>query len=92
MKWREVTKLTSSVQQRNYSPQKCVINFVLLQFSGPRTWYLVLHNSNDVENNLDCPESLISGLEGNRSIFTTDVYVVRWVHNIDSFFTAILRQ
>jgi hypothetical protein len=51
-----------------------------------------LHNYNNFENNLDCPESLISSPEGNRSIITTDVYDIRWVHNIDSLFTAILRQ
>jgi hypothetical protein len=51
-----------------------------------------LHNPKDFENNFACPESLISSPEGNRSIFNTDVYVVRWVHNIDSLFTAIVRQ
>ena len=71
------------------TPQKCVTNFVLSQFSGPRPWYLRLHLYNDFEEELDCPVGVFSIPQGNMSFITTDVHDIRWVHSIHSFFFAI---
>jgi len=71
------------------TPQKCVTNFVLSQFSGPRPWYLRLHLYNDFEEELDCPVGVFSSPQGIMSFITTDVHDIRWVHSTHSFFIAI---
>ena len=47
------------------------------------------HKSNDLENSFDCVEFTIASPEGDRSLVTTEVYDIRWVHNINCLFTAI---
>jgi len=65
----------------------CVTNSVFLQFLGP--WYAILHSSNDFENNIACHKISISNPVGNRSFMTSDLYVIRWVHNTHYIITVI---
>lgn len=75
-----------------FNLSKVVINFVFLQVSGPLPWYWLLHNSNDFENNMDCVQTLISSPVGNKSVITVNVYVKRWVHNIQSMFMQFVTK
>jgi len=65
-----------------FNPPEIVINFVFLQFSGPRLWYVHIYKSNDFENNFECLKATFSSPVGNRSLITADVYDKRWDHII----------
>ena len=74
--------------QKFHSPQ-CVTNFLFSQFSGPRPWNTRFHKSNDLENYIDCAETIFVNPVGNRSFTTTNALGISWFHNIHCLFTAI---
>jgi hypothetical protein len=81
-----------AVKIKKFHSLECVKNFWFLQFTGSRHWYVILHKSNDLENNFDCVEATVASPKRNRSLVTTNLYNVRWVHNIKFYlqqFTAI---
>jgi len=49
-----------------------------------------MHSPNDMDNEIDCIVLKVGRPEGNISLMTRRAYVIRWVHNIDCLFTAIL--
>ena len=73
---------------RSSTHQKCFTNFCFLQVIG--TWYPLMHSPNDMDNEIDCIVLKVGRPEGNISLMTRRAYVIRWVHNIDCLFTAIL--
>jgi len=58
---------------------------MFLQFAGYGHWYALKHTSHGTEYNFDCIRDTIAAPEGNRSLFSTDVYDKKWVHNITAF-------
>ena len=73
-----------------HSPTVCH-NFRVLRVSAPRPWYVFLHPSNDIDNKLACRVLNYGIPEGNTRLLTAKVFVIRWVHNIQCLFTAVLR-
>jgi len=47
-------------------------NFDWTKFSG--SWYFLLHESHDYENNLDCPVATVASPEGDTSLVTSNHY------------------
>jgi hypothetical protein len=78
------------VHLRSYLHKKCVTNFLFFQFSADRPWYLSLHTPEKNNDNFDCVTLKYGRPEGNISLVTNDVYVIRWVHNVVCLLTAIL--
>jgi len=62
---------------------------VFLHFAGPRSWYFLIHHSDETENNFDCVRDGLASPEGNRSLVIADVCDIRWVYNIHRLFTLI---
>ena len=80
------------LQLRFSTHQKRVTHYLFLQYSGPRPWYVLLHSTNDVENDLHCAVIKYGRPEGNTSLITIKVYSNRWVHNVHCLFAAVLSQ
>jgi hypothetical protein len=53
------------------------------------TWYVLLHNSNDFEVNLDCTTGKFASPQCNISLLTNVAFDNVWVGNILRLFTAI---
>jgi len=49
-----------------------------------------MHTTNYIDNDLVCPITTYAQPEGNISLVTADMYIIRLVHNIDCLFTKIL--
>ena len=60
-----------------------------LQFADNRPWYILLHDSDVFQNNLDCPTVTIEPPVGVVSKINTYAFDKVWVENILSLFTAI---
>jgi len=50
---------------------------VFLQFTGPDPWYFLLHNSSNVEDNLDCPRGTFSSPVDDISLVIGTVYGIQ---------------
>jgi len=66
-----------------------VSHIFFLQFADNRPWYILLHDSDVLQNSLDCSTVTIEPPNGGVSKFTTFAYDTVWVENIHSFFNAI---
>jgi len=62
-----------------FNSPEVVINFVFLQYADNQPWYVLLHTSNDFENNFEYFEVTFSSPVGKKSTMTVDVYDKRWV-------------
>ena len=80
------------LQLRSFTHQKCIKNFLFLQYSGLCPWYVLLHSPSAFENDLSCVVFKIGRPEGNTSHIIVEAYSTRWVQISTNFFTAILSR
>jgi hypothetical protein len=62
---------------------------VFLQFADDQPWYFLLHETNDFQENVDCPAGRIASPVGEVRKVTTYGYDKRLVENIHDLFTTI---
>ena len=84
--------MLKAVTFKKFHSAEVFTNFLFLQYSGPRPWYVLLHSSKDIENDLSCVVVKYGCPEGNTSLITVEGYSNRWVHNFRSLFAAILSR
>lgn len=78
-----MTSGTNLIINHNCSLSWYLSSFSFSQFSGPRPWYFLLHKPNEFEDEIGCPLSIFARPEGNTSLITNNVFVIRLVYNIN---------
>ena len=85
----QYTRNSHPLQLRISTHQKRAKYFFFLQFSGPRHWYFLMHESHDFQENVDCPIATYSSPACDISLITNHAYNNFLVQNIHRLFTAI---